>query len=182
MRASNFFADLSKTYQAEIDDHSSDSEGKNVLRAQLSKKRRQLPELLQMIEFAPEMVALCFHEGLSFPYPKILDALVAQEPDDFPEWAELAQSIELTPWAEKQVELVLQEPGGAQFMCITAGLEFLIRRSHVAPAVGGARIGDEDAEEEDNSDEARDDAESDDIDLEQAGADWLAEQGFDRRD
>jgi hypothetical protein len=52
----------------------------------------------------------------------------------------------------------------------------------VAPAVGGARIGDEDAEEEDNSDEARDDAESDDIDLEQAGADWLAEQGFDRRD
>jgi hypothetical protein len=101
MRASNFFADLSKTYQAEIDDHSSDSEGKNVLRAQLSKKRRQLPELLQMIEFAPEMVALCFHEGLSFPYPKILDALVAQEPDDFPEWAELAQSIELTPWAEK---------------------------------------------------------------------------------
>lgn len=181
MRASNFFADLSKTYQAEIDDHSTDSEGANVLRAQLAKKRKQLPQLLQMIEFAPEMVALCFHEGLSFPYPKVMDGLVALEPDDFPEWEELAQSIEFTPWAEQQAELVLQQPGGAQFLCITAGLEFLIARSNVAPAVGGARIGDEEVEE-DHGDEARDDAEADDIDLEQAGADWLAEQGFDRRD
>ncbi len=179
MKLSNFFHDLIKTYRAEIEDHSSDSEGKDVLHAQLTKKRGQFVELLPMMEFAPEMVALCFHKGISFTLPKQLDRLVALEPDDFPVWDEIAQAVEFTPWAQKQAKLALKEEGGELFLSITAGLEYLNQRHAPGQPAEAGRIGDE--EEEDHSDEARDDAEDgSDVDLEEAGAEWMAEQGFDR--
>ena len=183
MRSSNFFADLSKTYQAEIEDHSTDSEGKDILRHQLKKKRSQIVELLPMIGFAPEMVALAFHQGINFPYPKVLEKLVSQEPDDFMNWGELAQSIDFVPWAQELDDRVLEEEGGEQFLIITAGLEFLHGKSISAFSQANSEhedredAGDGDANQDERGEEP---GEGDEEDLEQAGAEWMAEQGFDR--
>lgn len=183
MKLSNFFADLGKTYQAEIEDHGSDSEGKDVLQAQLLKKRAQFPELLPMMEFAPEMVALCFHKGVKIILPKQLDHLVSQEPDDFPSWGEVAQAVEFTPWAQKMAKLALKEEGGELFLTIVAGLEYLDQRHAPAPVAETSRIGDDEEDAHDRHRDDSDDADGDDErDLKEAGAEWMAEQGFDRLD
>ena len=54
MKLSRYFANLSQTYQAELDDLKTDSEGKNVLEARLAKKREQVPQLLMMLSFSPQ--------------------------------------------------------------------------------------------------------------------------------
>ena len=60
MSMSAFFRALRTSYQAEIDDLASDSEGRNVLRKRLQEKRTQMPLLKQMMELSPEMVAVVF--------------------------------------------------------------------------------------------------------------------------
>ena len=100
MRISQYFEDLNKAYNAEIEDLQTDSEGKNVLAARLKEKRGQFTALLQMIDFAPEMVAPAFHGGISFTNPHALTMLASCEPEEFPLWDELEAAVRFEPWAE----------------------------------------------------------------------------------
>ena len=61
MKISRYFRDLRNAYEAELDDLTSDSEGKDVLRRRLADKRKEFGFLVQMVEVAPEMVAVVFH-------------------------------------------------------------------------------------------------------------------------
>ncbi|MCM8595683.1 hypothetical protein [Accumulibacter sp.] len=170
MRLSPFFEDLKAAYDAELEDLTTDSAGHDVLRARLQIKRRQLAEILPMIEYSPEMVAVVFHGGLRFARPEVIGGLAGLEPEALPSWSELRGSVELEPWAEELARIVLDDPGGDRFLVVTACLEYL--QSAVEGQAGAPRDVDEVPQDD------RDDAGQD---LEEAGADWLAEQGFDRR-
>ena len=75
---------------------------------------------------------------------------------------------------KKLADRVLQEPGGERFLMTAVCLEYL--HGKISTHYGDAR----DDETDDPADSERDDDEM--HDLEEAGADWLSEQGFDRRD
>src|SRR2546429_7336647 len=49
----SFFLQLRSAYQAELDDLTSDSEGRGVLRQRLAEKRQELGFLVKMIEISP---------------------------------------------------------------------------------------------------------------------------------
>ena len=185
MRTSQFFSDLRTSYAAEIEDHSTDSEGKDILKAQLKNKRSQFADLLPMMGFAPEMVAIAFHGGINFPYPKIFETLLrANEPDEFPTWGEVAQSLDFLPWAQTLADRALEQEGGEQFMMITAALEFLQTKASFAQPTASDKNEDaqQDGQNEDHrSDDEREEDRDDDA-MEEAGAAWMAEQGFDRLD
>jgi hypothetical protein len=173
MNKSNYFEELSSTYSAEIDDLISDSEGKSVLAARLKEKRKELDALLQMIEFAPEMVAPVFFDAFTFTNPALIIGAIACEPDDcdFPLWDSIASSLSLAEWAKPMIRKVLAAAGGDQFMVATAGIEYLRCHNKTAPVV---------ANEQDEFDRQKDDDDEDNFgDLGEAGADWLSEQGFD---
>ena len=182
MSISRYFEDLNKAYRAELEDLQTDSEGKNVLAKRLSQKRSQFAELMPMIEFAPEMVAPVFHGAITFVEPKALLLLSFAEPEDFPAWAELAQAVRFEAWAQKLVAVALLEAGGERFLITMIGLEFLhakaTERSTVLRDTGADA--DEAGEAEEHGDGERAD-DGDEQDLDEAGADWMAEQGFDRR-
>ncbi len=181
MKTSQFFSDLRTSYAAEIEDHSTDSEGKDILKAQLKNKRSQFTDLLPMIGFAPEMVAIAFHGGINFPYPKIVETLLrANEPDEFPTWGEVAQSLDFLPWAQTLADRALEEEGGEQFMMIAAGLEYLHGKGSFADLSASDK--NEDAAQEDHRSEEEREEDRDDDAMEEAGAAWMAEQGFDRLD
>jgi len=173
MRLSRFFNDLSSTYAYEIEDLTYDSAGDDVLKKRLKEKRGQFGDLLMMAGTDPTMVAPALHGGMRFTVPALLDQLVTSQPDEFPEWGAVAASIEFEPWAEALVKRALQEPEGAQFMLVAAGLEYILSRMGTAGASGSEDRAAGDAEEG-----ADDDGEED---LGDAGEDWLGEQGFDRR-
>ena len=175
MHKSHYFEELSASYSAEIDDLVSDSEGKSVLTARLKEKRRELDALLQMIEFAPEMVVPVFFGAFSFHVPEVISQALQSEPDDddFPAWDAIADTISLTDWASPLVTQTLAVDGGERFIVTAAALEFL--RIHGTTAVNVAR---ESEEENDNNKEFSDD-DDENRDLGEAGADWLSEQGFD---
>ena len=188
MRISPFFRQLCSAYQAELDDLTSDSEGKDVLRQRLTQKRKELGFLLQMIEFSPEMVAVVFHQAFRFKSPGAMDHLLTHESEDFPEWDTLADSVQMAPWALELSQIVLKEPKGEWFMTVVAGLEYMYSKPDPAMAARNAR--EDEGDEDDNTD---DDGEENfnefDADEEQdararneAGADWMVEQGFDRKD
>ncbi len=170
MSKSNFFTEISSAYDAEIEDLTSDSEGKSVLAARLKEKRDQLDALIEMLEFAPEMVIPVFYQAFKFKDPAVLSLTAQSEPDDgdFPGWDELAEALTIEPWALPLIEKALNANGGPRFLVTAAVAEFL--RVHdvqrVAPAVEMA------PKEEDGDDEEIND-------LAEAGADWVAEQGFD---
>lgn len=174
MRLSPFFADLKSAYGAELDDLMTDSAGHDVLAKRLKVKRAQLSQLLPMIEYNPEMVAVAFHGGMRFASSELMRDLATQEPEDLPPWSALLASVSLEPWAEDLAKIVLADPNGEQFLVVTACLEYLCsgsgKLSDTAPS-----------ESPDSRDDYGEDADED-IDLEEAGADWLAEQGFDRKD
>ncbi|MBC7499910.1 MAG: hypothetical protein H7315_05360 [Herminiimonas sp.] len=187
MRLSYFFEDLTKAYHAELDDLQSDSEGKNVLHARLKEKRTQFAALMPMIEVAPEMVAVVFHGQISFVNLQVMAQLAASEPDDFPSWDEVKTTISFQPGAEKLAAIALKESGGEQFLITTACLEYLYGKSDGRHE--SASVDDDDAEGEDGDEQSsggrrgRSDDEGEDMesDLDEAGADWLADQGFDRK-
>lgn len=178
MNLSPFFHSLRASYQSEIDDLASDSEGTDVLQQRLKAKRREIGFLVQMMEISPEMVAVVFHRGFRFTRPAVLEHLLTLEPDDFPSWDSLADCFEWQPWAQDLAAVVLQQPAGEGFMTLTLALEYQYGR----PA--GAASGSADHDEDDDHD--RHDDEDDDADnqrlKDEAGADWMAEQGFDRKD
>ncbi len=183
MRLSHYFDDLNKAYRAEIEDLQTDSEGNNVLAARLKDKRTQFAQLMPMIEFAPEMVAPAFHGGISFTNPQVMAMLSSVEPEEFPAWSDLIQTVQFDAWAEKLVAIVLQERNGERFLITTICLEYLFGKtsgkySDHHPSTTDAA----DDEESGNEGREREENDEEEKDLDEAGADWMAEQGFDRRE
>ena len=191
MSISPFFLQLRSSYQSEMDDLSFDSEGRDVLRQRLTQKRGELGFLLQMIELSPEMVAVIFHQGFQFKQPSVLEHLLSQEPEEFPEWERLADAVHLAPWSQELAQQILKEPMGAWFMTVAAGLEYMYSRPNAASTVAHK-------EEDDQDEDAEEGVADDDVgrsvldsdadaarsarEREEAGADWMAEQGFDRKE
>lgn len=175
MNKSNYFEVLSSAYEAEIEDLTTDFEGKTVLSARLREKRAEIDTMLQMIDSAPEMVAPVFYGAFTFFQPVELISALQTEPDDddFPTWAAVADSIRLADWAEPLVQTFLREPGGEQFMVSVAAVELLRIRGLATPE-SSREIAESDNKE-------RDEDADEDQDLAEAGADWLTEQGFDAR-
>jgi len=178
MMLSSYFEDLTKAYQAELEDLRSDSEGNDILNSRLKSKRSQFALMMPMIDTAPEMVSVAFHGGVSFPNPHAMVMLSSNEPEEFPSWDEIADTVQFSPWAEKLAEIALKESGGENFLITTVCLEYLYEKSngnYHGEYTNQAGI--------DESDDSVDEVERDeerDQDLETEGADWLAEQGFDR--
>lgn len=188
MKLSPFFIGLRSAYQAELDDLSFDSEGRNVLRQRLTDKRKELNFLLQMMEISPEMVAVIFHQGFRFPLPAAMDDLLTHESDEFPAWDSISDAVQMTPWAQDLARIVLNEPMGEWFLTLAAGLEYMYSKPDTSPASRHADDADgndeDDASEEEgnHSDELDSDELADARAREEAGADWMVEQGFDRKD
>ncbi len=183
MSISPFFTDLRSAYQSELDDLRFDSEGKDVLRQRLADKRQELGFLVKMMELSPEMVAVVLHQGFSFRLPAVMDHLLTHEADEFPEWASLSDAVGIAPWAQDMADVVLQEPGGEWFMTVAAGLEYMAGRPS---AQATATDDDEESDDEDGPDEFDRDEDgeehADSKARKEAGGDWLADQGFDRKD
>jgi hypothetical protein len=172
---SPFFHNLRTAYSAEIDDLTYDSEGNNVLQKRLQQRRKELHFLLGVLEPSPEMVAVVFHQAFRFQSTAAMQNLLRQEPEDLPEWSSVADTIELAPWAGEMASAVLKQPQGEWFMSVAAALEYM---QH---SVGDPHT----SNHEDNYDEApesEDDEEAEARARDEAGADWMVEQGFDRKD
>jgi hypothetical protein len=196
MSMSSFFRALRASYQAEIDDLTFDSEGRDVLRQRLAEKRNQVIFLKQMMESNPEMVAVAFHGGFHFELPAAMDHLLTLESDEFPDWESLADAVQLTPWAQDLEAVILQEPQGNWFMTVAVGLEYLYQKpsSHQLENAHHAENGEHVTDEYEranhrNHDHDHDfDADDDrhhhgaEHDHDEASADWLEGQGFDRKD
>ena len=187
MKLSPYFYDLRSAYQAELDDLVSDSEGNDVLRKRLAEKRNEMAFLVQMMELAPEMVAVVFHKGFRFTKPAAVEQLLGLPLEQLPDWHSLTHAVALEPWAQSLAQTVLREPQGARFMTVAAALEYLHLHARMAPVHQPA-----DAEEDTDAAEHDDDynaLSADDAvepqnhqDREEAGTHWLAEAGFDRKD
>jgi hypothetical protein len=185
MSISPFFRTLRSAYQAEIDDLAFDSEGNNVLRQRLAQRRKEVAFLLQMMELSPEMVAVVFHEAFRFKLPGAMEHLISHESEEMPDWSTFSDTVVVAPWAKELTELVLKQPMGEWFMSVAAGLEYLY--SKVDPSAGAAHDDDEDRDEDKEQDsDAHDDMDSEEEKearaREEAGADWMEAQGFDRKD
>ncbi len=183
MSISPFFTDMRSAYMSELDDLRFDSEGRDVLRQRLADKRQELGFLVQMMELSPEMVAVVLHQGFNFRLPAVMDHLLTHEADEFPEWSSLSDAVGLTPWAQDMVDVVLQEPRGEWFLTVAAGLEYMAGKPS---AQAMATDDDEDSDDEDGPDEFDRDEDgeehADSKARKEAGDDWMAEQGFDRKD
>ena len=188
MKISRYFRDLRKAYEAELDDLTSDSAGKDVLRKRLDAKRKEMGFLVQMMEPAPEMVAVVFHRAFRFVKHAPLQALVGKGEEQLPEWDSLtsAGAVTLEPWAQSLVDKVLQDPFGSRFLSLAAGLEYLQHHANAAPVQSSAESDDEGDEEDHYSDNDGDHLSADD-DLgrvtdrsrEEASDNWLSDIGFD---
>ena len=103
----------------------------------------------------------------------MMDHLVSLDTDELPEWNSLTDSIALEPWTRDLVETVQKQPMGDWFLAVAVALEYLYHQPehpHFADADEREESEDEDAEEQ----EARL--------RDEAGADWMASQGFDRKE
>ena len=176
MTISPFFTDLRSAYEAELDDLSQDSEGKDVLRKRLADKRGEIDFLVKMMELSPEMVAVVFHQAFAFKRPAVMDDLLSFEADELPDWSGLAADINIAPWAQVLADKVLSEPGGEWFLTVAAGLEFMAGK----PVAHAAQDSDDEDDEEefDGDAEERADAKA----RKEAADDWMVQQGFDRKD
>jgi hypothetical protein len=192
MHISQYFLQLRSGYQAEIDDLTSDSEGKDVLRKRLAEKRKEIGFLVKMLEISPEMVAVVLHQAFKFREPAVLDHLLSLESEELTEWDTLADAVEIAPWAHSLLQTILKEPMGEWFMAVAVALEYMYSRP-----VGAADQAPDDDESEDGKadrdeerDHRHDDTRTEDHDEEEqearardeAGNDWLEKQGFDRKD
>jgi hypothetical protein len=183
MSISPFFQELRSAYQSEMDDLTFDSEGRNVLRQRLTQRRNEFDFLLNMIELSPEMVAVTFHQGFRFKLPGVMDQLLTHASDEFPAWHSLADAAELTPWAQDLTRVVLKEPMGAWFLTVAAGLEYMYGMAEAPPGVKlDSNKDDDEAAGDNHGSEPDADEEQDARAREDAGADWMVEQGFDRKD
>jgi hypothetical protein len=186
LKLSRYFANLSSAYNAELDDLRTDSEGRNVLKSRLAKKREQLGPILMMMEFSPEMVAVAFHDAFFFKNPLAIESLVTKEANQLPAWSAICEAIQIEPWAQPLVDMTLEVAQGESFLVTTVGLEYL-NRSHQTrvtqqPVIEEEVLEESDVDTDNNHSEEYDEDEDSEYDLDQAGADWLAEHGFDRKD
>jgi hypothetical protein len=186
MNISPFFQQLRSAYEAELDDLTSDSEGKNVLRQRLAEKRKELNFLIQMIELSPEMVAVIFHQGFRFTSPAVLEQLISHESDELPDWDSLTDAVQLTPWAQELAQVVLKAPMGGWLLTVAAALEYMYGKPDKRAAAPREDEDDTDESDEQDRHDALEDLDADDEKdaraREDAGADWMVEQGFDRKD
>ena len=178
MKKSRYFSDLIKNYLDEVDDLVTDSEGKSVLQKRLNEKRREIDAILPMIEFSPEMVSVIFYGAFDFRSPEIMQRIVLSEPGeaDFLAWAALENELAVSAWARPLIESSLKVQGGDTFLVATAALEFLRNKDSMP-----APMPEPEAEKEGGAEAEEGDEDGSD-DLNEAGADWLAEQGFDPLD
>ncbi|HQT32919.1 MAG: hypothetical protein ACYC39_09625 [Thiobacillus sp.] len=178
MKKSRYFSDLIKNYIEEVDDLVTDSEGKSVLQKRLNEKRREIDAILPMIEFSPEMVSVIFYGAFDFKSPETMQRVVLSEPGDagFLAWAELESELTVSNWATPLIESSLKVQGGDAFMVATAALEFLRNKDSMP-----APLPEPEAEKDGGAEGEEGDGDGSD-DLNEAGADWLAEQGFDPLD
>ena len=122
----------------------------------------------------------------------MLEHLLAQEPEEFPEWDSLADAVQLAPWSQELAQQTLAQPMGAWFLTVAAGLEYMYSRPNAASTVAQADDQDEDSGESEegvaDGDVGRSvldsdaDAPSGAREREEAAAHWMAEQGFDRKE
>ena len=172
MKKSRYFSELGRSYSDEIDDLVTDSAGLSVLQKRLDDKRGAIDSILPMIEFSAEMVAVVFYDAFDFKSPELMQQIVQSEPDDdgFVAWDELKAELVVSPWAQPLIESSLKVRGGDAFLVTAAALEFMRSKpsSYEPPAdvAGEGEAGNDEGEE----------------DLSEAGADWLAEQGFETLD
>ena len=186
MSISGYFKHLRTSYQAELDDLTSDSEGKDVLKKRLAEKRKELDFLKQMIELSPEMVAVIFHDAFTIKLPAVMDDLLSFESDELPEWHTLADVVTLADWAKEPAKVILAEPKGEWFMTVAAALEYMFHKKTHRPALHEHDEEDDDNEDHDGGadyDSEHDKEAAKEAKLrEEAGQDWMVEQGFDRKD
>jgi hypothetical protein len=176
MTISPFFTDLRSAYQAELDDLSQDSEGKDVLKKRLADKRGEIDFLVKMMELSPEMVAVVFHQAFTFTLPAVMDDLLGFEADELPDWTGLAHDIQIAPWAQNLADKVLSEPGGEWFLTVAATLEYMAGK----PVAHAAQADDEEDDEEEFDGDAQEHADA--KARKEAAEDWMVGQGFDRKE
>jgi hypothetical protein len=186
VKKSRYFSDLINNYLVEIDDLVTDSEGRSVLQKRLNEKRREIDAILPMIKFSPEMVSVVFYGAFDFKSPEIMQQVVLAEPGDaaFFASAELEGELTVSGWAAPLIEASLKVDGGDAFLVAAAALEFLRGKDSAAAPMREPEPEPEpepEAEPE-GGDEAEDGDEANMDDLSEAGADWLAELGFDPLD
>ena len=190
MHISPFFHNLRSAYEAELDDMRHDSDGQLVLDRRLAQRRGEIEFLVHMMEVSPEMVAVVFHKAFRFTSALAMDQLLASEPEDLADWDKVSESTVIAPWAEPMIHMLRKHPGGDTFLTVAAALEYMAGMP-TASQISHAHEGDDDDAERDTGDEhegglpylSADDAQdSDGPTREEAGADWLAGQGFDRKD
>jgi hypothetical protein len=195
LNTSPFFQNLRAAYQSELDDLRTDTEGQDVLHERLTAKRRELGFLVKVMADDPEMVAVVLHRAFRFANPDRMDQLLARDADEMPTWDRISDTIEIASWAEEIVQTILKEPVGAWFMTVSASLEYMFHKPLTAQerAVVERQLGDDEEGKQDRDalrDERHEDSHTEDHDeeessaraREEAGNDWMVEQGFDRKD
>ena len=187
MAISAFFLELRSAYQAELDDMYFDSDGQNVLQRRLNEKRQELDFLLQLMDLNPEMVAVVLHQAFRFTVPAVMEHFLTHNDDELLAWDSLQHALTIEPWAQPLVTQILQEPMGEWFMSVAAALEYM----HTQPLKAADRIPEAEQDTPDHphgqvpsEGESRglDEDERDAQEREDAANDWLAEQGFDRKE
>jgi hypothetical protein len=141
-----------------------------------------------MMELSPEMVAVVFHRASS-SVSRPSWSTCCLDADDLPDWDDVLAAVQLHPWAQDLAAIVREQPAGEWFLTVAAALEYLQGRRVALPAGAtrpairrGRWRGPATRRRDDPfGDGDTDDAEADRI-SEEAGADWLAEQGFDRKE
>ncbi len=185
---SPFFRHLRSAYAAEIDDLTFDSEGVNILQKRLAQRRQEMEFLVHMLELSPEMVAVVFHEAFRFTSPALMNHLLSHESEDLPAWDDVHATLQIAPWAQALVQQMLKQPLGEWFLTVAAALEYMFHKIEHSPAAHHDADDKEGADHENHHSHDGDgnrlgsDEESDARAREEAGADWMVEQGFDRKD
>lgn len=178
MNISPYFRNLRSAYFAELDDLTFDSEGLHILDKRLVQRRKEMEFLVHMMEISPEMVAVVFHKGFRFTSLAAMDDLLSRDADSLPEWDSLAHAIELAPWTQEIVQVLQKQPMGEWFMTVAAALEYM----HSKPEFPQASDSDDENDSENEDGEVEDADEAEARTREEAGADWMVEQGFDRKE
>lgn len=186
MNLSPYFHDLHDSYQAEIDDLTTDSAGDDVLQRRLKDKRSEFAAIVGHLDTDPLLLAPAFHGAFSFPEHLVepIEDLLTRVPGDFRPWAEIAGQVHVERWARSMVALVLEQEGGDDFLSMVVGLEYAFTRHRSGGGAAGfdARESDEDSDEDAGEGWGADrDEDNDAGQAEAEGEDFLEQQGFDRR-
>ncbi len=189
MHLSPFFHQLRSAYVAEIDDMSHDTDGTFVLQQRLTQRRGELKFLVTMLELSPEMVAVVLHKAFVFNTPSAMHQVLGCEPEDLPTWDSLANVVTVATWAQPLVRTIRAEAAGDWFMTVAAAAEFMLGMPGASGLASDSdKDGEYDVDDTPHGDDANYLSADDDVragsaeDRDAAGADWMAEQGFDRKD